>query len=300
MPNPVVTAAGCAGSGRELAQFFDISSIGAVTTKSVMLEPHAGKPAPRMAETPSGMLSATGMQGPGVDVFLQRDLPWLLARGGRAIVSIAGAGLGEFGELARRISEAEGVDAIEVNLSCPDPSDPSGRHFADDVAQAAAVVQTVRSHARSDLPVLVKLAADVPDPVELAIACVEARADGLSMINSVRGMVMDPHTLRPAVSGGMGGLSGPAVRPLAVGCVYRVHEALPEVPIIGMGGVRDGLDVLEFMAAGASAVAVGTVNFSDPSACARVLREFAEALDARGISRAADVVGAAHREGIGA
>ncbi|MFJ9556423.1 dihydroorotate dehydrogenase [Nocardiopsis sp. NPDC101807] len=300
LPNPVVTAAGCAGSGRELSQFFDIASIGAVTTKSVMLEPHAGRPAPRMAETPSGMLSTTGMQGPGVDVFLQRDLPWLLARGGRAIVSIAGAGVGEFGELARRVSAAEGVSAIEVNLSCPDPADPSGRHFADDASQAAAVVQTVRSHARSDLPVLAKLAADVPDVVELAAACAEARADGLSMINTVRGMAVDTRTLRPAVAGGMGGLSGPAIRPLAVGCVYRVHEALPEVPIIGMGGVRTGTDVLEFMAAGASAVAVGTTNFSDPSACSRVLREFAEALEARGFARASDVVGAAHRQGAGA
>lgn len=300
LPNPVVTAAGCAGAGRELARFFDIASIGAVTTKSMMLEPHAGRPAPRMAETPSGMLSTTGMQGPGVDVFLQRDLPWLLSRGGRAIVSVAGAGVGEFGELARRVSAADGVSAIEVNLSCPDPADPAGRHFADDPARAAAVVRTVRSHTRSGLPVLAKLAVDVPDVVELAKACVEARADGLSMINTVRGMVVDTRTLRPAVAGGMGGLSGPAIRPLAVGCVYRVHEALPETPIIGMGGVRSGADVLEFMSAGASAVAVGTTNFSDPSACARVLREFTDLLEARGLSRASDVVGAAHRTGAGA
>ncbi|MBR8741937.1 dihydroorotate dehydrogenase [Nocardiopsis sp. MG754419] len=298
LPNPVVTAAGCAGSGRELAQFFDVAEIGAVTTKSVMLEPRAGRPAPRMAETPSGMLSTTGLQGPGVDVFLQRDLPWLLSRGGRAIVSIAGSGVGEFGELARRVSEAEGVDAIEVNLSCPDPADPTGRHFADDPVQAAAVVQTVRSHARSDLPVLAKLAADVPDVVKLAEACVGARADGLTMINTLRGMSVDTRTLRPAVAGGMGGLSGPAIRPLAVGCVYRVHEALPHVPIVGVGGVRTGTDVLEFMAAGASAVAVGTVNFSDPSACTRILREFTEALYARGVSKAAKVVGAAHRSGL--
>lgn len=299
LPNPVVTAAGCAGSGRELAQFFDIGEIGAVTTKSLMLEPRAGRPAPRMAETPSGMLSTTGMQGPGVDVFLQRDLPWLLSRGGRAIVSIAGSSVGEFGELARRVSEAEGVGAIEVNLSCPNPADPSGRCFADDAAQAATVVQTVRSHARSDVPVLAKLAADVPDVVELAGACVAARADGLTMINTLRGMSVDTRTLRPAVAGGMGGLSGPAIRPLAVGCVFRVHEAFPEVPIIGVGGVRTGTDVLEFMAAGASAVAVGTVNFSDPSACTRVLREFSEALDARGVSRVSQIVGAAHRAGVG-
>ncbi|MBB6119344.1 dihydroorotate dehydrogenase [Nocardiopsis algeriensis] len=297
LPNPVVTAAGCAGTGRELAHFFDIASIGAVTTKSVMLEPHAGRPSPRMAETPSGMLSTTGMQGPGVDVFLQRDLPWLLSRGGRAIVSVAGSSLGEFGELARRVSGTAGVDAIEVNLSCPDPETPSGRRFADDPARAAAVVRTVRSHARSEVPVLAKLAADVPDVVELAEACAEARADGLSMINTVRGMAVDTRTLRPAVAGGMGGLSGPAIRPLAVGCVYRVHEAMPDMPIIGMGGVRTGADVVEFMAAGASAVAVGTVNFSDPSACARVLREFTESLEARGVSKASELVGAAHRQG---
>ncbi|WP_017599988.1 dihydroorotate dehydrogenase [Nocardiopsis lucentensis] len=300
LPNPVVTAAGCAGAGRELARFFDISTIGAVTTKSVMLEPHAGRPAPRMAETPSGMLSTTGMQGPGVDVFLQRDLPWLLSRGGRAIVSIAGTGMGEFGELARRVSEADGVSAIEVNLACPDPADPGGRYFVDDPASAAAVVSTVRSHARSDVPVLAKLSADVPDVVELATACVEARADGLSMINTVRGMAIDTRTLRPAVAGGIGGLSGPAIRPLAVGCVYRVHEALPDVPIVGMGGVRTGEDAVEFMAAGASAVAVGTTNFSDPSACARVLRQFTEALESRGVERAVDLVGAAHRSGVGA
>ncbi|MBE2999112.1 dihydroorotate dehydrogenase [Nocardiopsis sp. HNM0947] len=297
LPNPVVTAAGCAGAGRELAQFFDIASLGAVTTKSVMLEPHAGRPAPRMAETPSGMLSTTGMQGPGLDVLLQRDLPWLLSRGGRAIVSLAGAGVAEFGELARRLAEAEGIGAIEVNLSCPDPESATGRTFADDPARAEEVVATVRSRAGSQLPVLAKLAGDVPDIVELATACTEAGADGLSMINTVRGMAVDTRTLRPAVAGGMGGLSGPAVRPIAVGCVHRVHEALPEVPIIGMGGVRTGEDVLEFMAAGASAVGVGTVNFSDPSAGARVLREFTEALEERGFARAADLVGAAHRTG---
>jgi len=297
LPNPVVTAAGCAGAGRELAQFFDIASLGAVTTKSVMLEPHAGRPAPRMAETPSGMLSTTGMQGPGLDVLLQRDLPWLRSRGGHAIVSVAGAGVAEFGELARRLSEAEGVSAVEVNLSCPDPESASGRTFADDPDRAEEVVETVRSQARSELPVLAKLAGDVPDVVELAGACVDAGADGLSMINTLRGMAVDTRTLRPAVAGGLGGLSGPAVRPIAVGCVYRVHEALPEVPIIGMGGVRTGEDVLEFMAAGAGAVAVGTVNFSDPSAGARVLREFTEAMEERGFTRAVDLVGAAHRTG---
>ncbi|WP_046470949.1 dihydroorotate dehydrogenase [Allosalinactinospora lopnorensis] len=292
--NPIMTAAGCAGTGRELARFVDLARIGAIVTKSVMLEPRAGRPAPRMAETPSGMLSAIGLQGPGVDVFLQRDLPWLLSRGGHTVVSIAGGSASEYAELARRLSEASGVGMIEVNLSCPNPAS-QGRDFTDEPAEAARVVHAVRSHARSDIPVFAKLAPDVPDLVGLATACVEARADGLSMINAVRGMAIDPVTLRPAVAGGMGGVSGPAIRPIAVGCVHRVHAALPEVPIIGMGGVRTGTDVLEFIAAGASSVAVGTVNFADPSACARILREFEEAVEGRGVARVGELVGAAHR-----
>ncbi|GAA3734055.1 dihydroorotate dehydrogenase (NAD+) catalytic subunit [Spinactinospora alkalitolerans] len=294
LANPIMTAAGCAGAGRELAQFFDVARIGAVVTKSVMLEPRAGWPAPRMAETPSGMLSAIGLQGPGIDVFLQRDLPWLLSRGGRAVVSVAGGGSAEYAELAGRLSEAPGVSVIEVNLSSPNLAD-RGRHFTDDPAAAAEAVRAVRSGARSDIPVFAKLSPDVPDLVGLAGACVEAGADGLSMINTVRGMSIDTATMRPAVAGGMGGVSGPAIRPIAVACVYEVHAALPDVPIIGMGGVRTGSDALEFVLAGASAVAVGTVIFHDPSACVRILREFEEALGEHGVARVSDLVGAAHR-----
>ncbi|MBB4930861.1 dihydroorotate dehydrogenase (NAD+) catalytic subunit [Lipingzhangella halophila] len=292
--NPIMAAAGCAGTGRELARFVDLARLGAVATKSVMLEPRAGRPSPRVAETPSGMLSSIGLQGPGIEVFLQRDLPWLLSRGGNAVVSIAGGSASEYAELARRLSEETGVAMIEVNLSCPNPAD-SGRDFTDDPAEAARVVHAVRSHTQSDIPVFAKLAPDVPDLVGLATACAEARADGLSMVNTMRGMAIDPATLRPAVAGGLAGLSGPAIRPIAVGCVYRVHAALPDVPIIGMGGVRTGTDVLEFMAAGATAVAVGTVNFADPSACARILREFEESTESRGVVRVGDLVGAAHR-----
>ncbi|MGI5118110.1 dihydroorotate dehydrogenase [Marinactinospora thermotolerans] len=294
LANPIMTAAGCAGAGRELAQFFDVARIGAVVTKSVMLEPRAGRPAPRMAETPSGMLSAIGLQGPGIEVFLQRDLPWLLARGGRAVVSIAGGSAEEYAELARRLSMAPGVTMIEINLSSPNLAD-RGRDFTEDPAAAARVVRVVRASARSDIPVFAKLSSDVPDLVGLATACAEAGADGLSMINTVRGMAIDTATMRPAVAGGTGGLSGPAIRPIAIACVYRVHAALPDVPIIGMGGVRTGSDALEFLLAGASAVAVGTVIFHDPSACVRILREFEEALEERGVARVGDLIGAAHR-----
>ncbi|WP_344969098.1 dihydroorotate dehydrogenase [Salinactinospora qingdaonensis] len=294
LANPVMTAAGCAGAGREIAQFFDISRLGAVITKSVMLQPRAGGPAPRMTETPSGVLSAVGLQGPGIDVFLQRDLPWLLSRGGRAVVSIAGASPEEYADLASRLSAAPGVTMIEVNLSSPNPAD-HGRHFVDDPSAAARVVAAVRGRARSDIPVFAKLSADVADLVGLATTCVEAGADGLSMINTVRGMAIDTSSMVPALAAGVGGVSGPAIRPVAVACVYDVHAALPQVPLIGMGGVRTGVDVLEFLLAGAAAVAVGTVIFHDPSACARVVREFEEVLEQRGVRRVGDLIGAAHR-----
>ncbi|GAB3447072.1 dihydroorotate dehydrogenase [Streptomonospora sediminis] len=294
LANPVMAAAGCAGTGRELARFYDIARLGAVATKSVMLEPRAGRPAPRMAETPAGMLSAVGLQGPGIEVFLQRDLPWLQSRGATTVVSVAGHSAEEYGELASRLPASAGAAMIEVNLSCPSPAG-RGRHFADDPAEAARVVQAVCARAGADVPVFAKLAADVPDPAGLAAACVEAGADGLSMVNCVRGMAVDPATLRPAVAGGMGGISGPAIRPIAVGRVFETRAELPEVPIIGMGGVRTGADALEFLAAGASAVAVGTVNFADPSACVRILRELEELLEERGVDRVTDVIGAAHR-----
>ena len=293
LPNPVLTASGCAGSGRELAQFFDVAKIGAVVTKSVMLAPRAGRPTPRMAETPSGMLNSIGLQGPGIDAFLQRDLPWLLSRGARAVVSIAGGTVDEFAELAARLSDAAGVTAVEVNISCPNVAD-RGQVFACDPGAAAAVVEAVRGSLRYDIPLFAKLSPDVTDIVAVARACVAAGADGLSMINTLLGMAIDAQTLRPVLAGTTGGLSGPAIRPIAVRCVWQVHEAFPDVPIIGMGGVRTGWDALELILAGAATVAVGTTNFHDPSACARVVRELEEELASRGVERLADVIGLAH------
>jgi dihydroorotate dehydrogenase (NAD+) catalytic subunit len=293
LPNPILTASGCAGSGRELAQFFDVSKIGAVVTKSVQLAPRAGRPTPRMAETPSGMLNSIGLQGPGIDAFLQRDLPWLLSRGARAVVSIAGSTVAEFAELAARLSDAAGVTAIEVNISCPNV-EHRGQVFACDAGAAAAVIDAVRGRARYDIPVFAKLSPDVTDIVAIARACVAAGADGLSMINTMLGMAIDTETMRPVLAGLTGGLSGPAVRPVAVRCVWQVREALPDVPIVGMGGVRTGKDALELILAGAGMVAVGTTIFNDPSACARILRELDDELARRGIDRLAEVIGLAH------
>ncbi len=293
LPNPILTASGCAGSGRALAQFFDVSKIGAVVTKSVQLAPRAGRPTPRMAETPSGMLNSIGLQGPGIDAFLQRDLPWLLSRGARAVVSIAGSTVAEFAELAARLSDAAGVTAIEVNISCPNV-EHRGQVFACDAGAAAAVIDAVRGRARYDIPVFAKLSPDVTDIVAIARACVAAGADGLSMINTMLGMAIDTETMRPVLAGLTGGLSGPAVRPVAVRCVWQVREALPDVPIIGMGGVRTGKDALELILAGAGMVAVGTTIFNDPSACARILRELDDELARRGVDRLSEVIGLAH------
>jgi len=293
LPNPILTASGCASSGRELAQFIDVSKIGAIVTKSVMLAPRAGRPTPRMAETSSGMLNSIGLQGPGIDAFLQRDLPWLLSRGARAVVSIAGSTVDEYAELASRLSDAAGVTALEVNISCPNV-EHRGQVFACDAVDAGAVIEAVRARARHDLPVFAKLSPDVTDIVAIARACVSAGADGLSLINTLLGMAIDTETMRPALAALTGGLSGPAIRPIAVRCIWQVRAALPDVPIIGMGGVMTGRDALELMLAGASMISVGTAIFHDPSACARILRELDEELARRGIGRVSEVVGAAH------
>ena len=293
LPNPVLAAAGCAGAGREIAQFNDVARIGALITKSIMAEPRTGNPSPRLAETPSGLLSSAGLQGPGIDAFLQRDLPWLLSRGARVVVSIGGQTVREYAGLASRLSDAAGVTAIEVNLSCPN-AEQAGRLFALDPHTAGSVVAAVRGSARYDLPVFAKLAPDVTDIVAVAGACVAAGADGLSLINSLLGLAIDTSAMRPVLAGTYGGLSGPAIKPVAVRCVWQVREAFPDVPIIGTGGVRTGTDALELLLAGACVVAVGTAIVHDPSACARVLRELEEEFAAMGIDRVAEVTGRAH------
>jgi dihydroorotate dehydrogenase (NAD+) catalytic subunit len=294
LPNPVMTASGCAAAGRELDQFFDVAALGAVVTKSIMLEPRSGRATARMAETASGMLNSIGLQGPGVDAFLEHDLPWLHEKGARAVVSIAGSSVEEYAELAGRMRAAPGVSAVEVNISCPNVAD-RGLVFACDPRAAAAVIGAVRARTAPAVPVFAKLSPDVTDIVAVARACVDAGADGLSMINTLLGMAIDTDTMRPVLAGVTGGLSGPAVKPVAVRCIWQVHAALPEVPIIGMGGVRTGADALELVLAGASAVSVGTAVFGDPHAPVRVLTELRHALADRGFPTVRDAVGHAHR-----
>jgi dihydroorotate dehydrogenase (NAD+) catalytic subunit len=294
MPSPVLTASGCAAAGRELDQFFDITTIGAVVTKSITPAPRSGRPTPRMAETPSGMLNSIGLQGPGIASFVERDLAWLRQRGARVVVSIAGDTVEDYAKLAKVLRMHEGIDAIEVNISCPNVED-RGKVFACQADSSAAVIQAVRRNTDSRVPILAKLSPDVTDITEIALACVRAGADGLSVINTLLGMVIDTETLRPALAGVTGGLSGPAIRPVAVRCVWQIRQALPEIPILGMGGIRTGADALQFIAAGANAVSVGTTVFNDPGAPIRIHDELAALLASRGFSRLTDAISCAHR-----
>jgi dihydroorotate dehydrogenase (NAD+) catalytic subunit len=293
--SPVFTASGCAAAGKELDQFIDITTIGAVVTKSVMLNPRSGRATPRMAETPSGMLNGIGLQGPGIDDFIQNDFSWLSQKGAKTIVSIAGNNVEEFGKVADKLRDIPGVIAIEVNISCPNVEN-RGQVFACDPYAAADVISAVRRNVSASIPLFAKLSPDVTDITEIAKSVVKAGADGLSVINTLLGMVIDTDTLLPRLSGKTGGLSGPAIRPVAVRCVYQIRKALPNIPIIGMGGIRNGRDAIEFFAAGANAISVGTTVFNDPEACVRIHDETAEILQEKGIRSLSEIFSAAHRE----
>ena len=293
-PAPVFTASGCASSGKELAQFFPLQEIGAVVTKSIMTKARHGRPTPRMAETPSGMLNSIGLQGPGIDAFLANDVPWLLEQKARVIVSIAGETVEEYSSLARKLRAAPGISAIEVNISCPNVEN-RGLVFACDPDAAHAVIDGVRRTLGGELPIIAKLSPDVTNIVEIAKIVVDAGADALALINTLLGMVINLDTMRPHLGGKTGGLSGPAIRPVAVRAIYQVHAAMPKVPILGMGGVATGRDALELILAGASGVSVGTASFGNPEAPIKVQRELAELLTARGFNSLREAIGFAHR-----
>ena len=292
---PVLTASGCAAAGKELSRFFDLNAIGGVVTKSIMLEPRSGRPTPRTIETPSGMLNSIGLQGHGLDHFLEVDLPWLRERGVNTVVSIAGNDVQEFGTIANRLRDVPGIAGVEVNISCPNVAN-RGLVFACQPDSAADVVAATRRHFGPRMPLFAKLSPDVTSIVEIAKSVADAGASGVSVINTLLGMAIDHKTLRPYLGGRTGGLSGPAVRPVAVRAVYQIRAALPQLPILGMGGIRSGIDALEFFAAGANAVSVGTAIFADPTAPLRIQTELANELETRGIARLSDVIGIAHEE----
>jgi dihydroorotate dehydrogenase (NAD+) catalytic subunit len=294
LPNPILTASGCAGSGKELSQFFALTEIGAIVTKSIMLKPRSGRATPRMAETPSGMLNSIGLQGPGIDLFLENDIPWLQSQDARIIVSIAGETVDDYAVLARRVRALPNVVGIEVNISCPNVEN-RGMVFSCHPETARAAIENVRRNVGGDLPIIAKLSPDVTDIAMIAKEVVNAGADGLALINTVLGMVIDVNTMRPKLAQKTGGLSGPAIRPIAVRAIYQVHESLPKTPIIGMGGVATGVDALELVLAGASAISVGTATFGNPTAVMKVKDELQALLLERGFTNFSDAVGFAHR-----
>lgn len=292
--SPVVTASGCFASGREASEFIDLKKLGAVVVKSMTLEPWPGKPTPRMAETPSGMLNAIGLQNHGVEHFLAVDLPWLNRMGVPVIASIAGNTVQEYIYLSERLRGAPGVIALEVNISCPNLEDRNNM-FAHDAKATATVITSVRRGA--EVPIFAKLSPNVTSLVDIAGAALDSGAVGLSLINTLMGMAIDIHTGRPKLAGVLGGLSGPAIRPVAVRCVFEVHKAFPHAPIIGMGGIMNHEDALEFILAGATAVALGTANFVNPYATIQVAEGIGRYMSQMGVTSLASMRGRVKVEG---
>ena len=287
LKNPIIAASGCFGYGVEYADVVDLSSLGGVVSKGLFLEEREGHPPPRIVETPAGMLNAIGLQGIGVHRFIDEKLPELRARKAIVIVNICGTTLDEYVELARILSDAEGVAALELNISCPNIKE-GGITFGCSLRGTFDVVSAVRKVTR--LPILPKLTPNVTDVASFARAAEEAGADAVSLVNTFLAMVIDVETRRPKISNVVGGLSGPAIRPIAVRMVYECRQAV-KIPIVGMGGIANARDALEFMIAGAAAVQVGTANFVDPFIWPKLLDGIRDYMQRHEIARLADLVG---------
>src|SRR5712692_9337271 len=285
--NPLIAASGCFGYGVEYADLVDLSSLGGVAVKGLFFSEREGHPAPRIVETPAGMLNAIGLQGIGVRRFVDEKLPELVMRGATVIVNVCGTTLDEYVEVSRILSDAEGVAALELNISCPNIKE-GGIQFGCSLTGTYDVVSAVRKVTR--LPVIPKLTPNVTDVASFARAAEEAGADAVSLVNTFLAMVIDVETRRPKISNVMGGLSGPAIRPIAVRMVYECRQAVG-IPIIGMGGITDACDAIEFMIAGATAVQVGTANFVDPFIWSKLLDGIRQYMQQHHIARVTDLVG---------
>jgi len=284
---PLMAASGCFGYGLEYARAFDLSTLGAVVVKGLFLEAREGHAPPRIVETPAGMLNAIGLQGIGVHRFVRERLPELRRLGATTIVNVCGTTLDEYVEVCRVLSDHEGVAAIELNISCPNIKE-GGIQFGCSLPGTHDVVAAVKR--ATSLPIVPKLTPNVTDVASFARAAEEAGADAISLVNTFLAMAIDIETRRPKLTNVMGGLSGPAIRPIAVRMVYECRRAV-KIPIIGMGGITSGADVIEFMLAGADAVQIGTANFADPFLWTRVEDEIAAYMTRHGITRLADLVG---------
>ncbi len=287
LKNPITVASGTFGFGREYGEFFDISRLGGISVKGLTPLPRNGNPSPRIAETPLGMLNSVGLQNPGVDAFIARELPWLKTQGLTIIANISGNTPEEYGEMCDKLSAA-GVDMIEVNISCPNVK-AGGLAYGTKPEMAAEVTEIAKRHAT--VPIMVKLSPNVTDITEIARAVEGAGADAISLINTIRGMVIDVNTRRPVLKMNTGGLSGPAILPVAVRMVWEVASAV-KVPILGMGGISTGADAAQMLLAGATAVAVGAATFSDPYAPLRILEELEAICDRQGLKSVTELTGA--------
>ena len=287
MKNPVTTASGTFAAGMEYSAFVDVSALGAVTTKGVSLHGWEGNASPRIAETPSGMLNSIGLQNPGVDHLKEVELPWLAAQGATTIVNVSGHSFGEYVAVIEALEEAP-VDAYEVNISCPNV-DAGGMTIGTDPASVTEVVKRCRE--ATERPLIVKLTPNVTDITEIARAAEAAGADALSLINTLMGMAIDAERRKPLLARVVGGFSGPAVKPVALRLVWECHKAV-KIPLLGMGGIASGVDAVEFMLAGATAVAVGTANFYNPTATVEVIAGIADYCERHGVSDVNELIGA--------
>ena len=293
LKNPVMTASGTFGSGMEYGEFFDLSELGAVVTKGVASVPWQGNPTPRICETASGMLNAIGLQNPGIDVFVRRDLPFLQKYDTRIIVNVCGHSVEEYLEVVERLAD-ENVDMLEINISCPNVKE-GGIAFGTDPRAIESITKAVKAKAKQ--PVIMKLSPNVTDIREAAKAAESGGADALSLINTLTGMKIDIERGTFALANRTGGLSGPAIRPVAVRMVYEASHAV-KIPVIGMGGIASAEDALEFLMAGARAVSVGTANFHDPCISVKIADGIEKFLERKGIRDVNEIVGCAGNGGL--
>lgn len=292
LKNPVIPASGTFGYGREFAEAYDLDLLGSFSWKGTTRDPRPGNPQPRIAETASGMLNAVGLQNPGMEAVLREEVPWIAEHfHGPVIANVCGFSLEEYAENCRALEDAEQVKILEVNISCPNVH-AGGKNFGSDPKSAAAVTRAVRAATKK--PVFLKLSPNVTDIAEIARACADEGADGLCLINTLLGMRIDLNTKRPLLANRTGGLSGPAVFPVAVRMVWDVYEAVPKLPIIGCGGVDSAGAAAEMLLAGASAVEVGAANLRDPWACKTIIEDLPGVCQRLGVDKISDLTGGAH------
>ena len=290
LKNPIMPASGCFGFGKEFGNLYDLSQLGAIMIKATTEETRYGNATPRVAETASGMLNAIGLQNPGLEKVMSEELAWLEQYDVPIIANVAGSETADYVRVAEAISKAPNVHALELNISCPNVK-CGGIQFGTDPDTARELTAAVK--AVSSVPVYVKLSPNVTNIVEMAKAVEAGGADGLTMINTLIGMRLDEKTGRPVIANKTGGLSGPAVKPVAIRMVYEVSQAT-DLPIIGMGGVTNAQDVVDFLSAGASAVAVGTANFVDPFVCPNIINSLEQKLDELGVDHISELIGRSH------